>query len=90
LADFLKILLRKLIPPVFSLEISDGKVEKRQGNATSAFIQDCSEIAGDRNILSGWIWGVRDNGIIKLDFTGNIPENAKQKFRNVWGIHKFS
>lgn len=90
MADFLKILVRRLIPPVFSLEISAGKIERRQGKVTSAFIQDCSDIVRSRNIHSGWIWGIRDGSLIKLDFAGDIPENAKQKFLNVWGIHKFS
>lgn len=89
MADFLKILVRKLVPPVFSLEISAGRIELRQGKVTTAFIQDCSEIVQARNITTGWIWGIRDGQAIKLDFAGSISDNARQKFRNIWGIHKF-
>jgi len=85
--DLLKILLRRMSPPYFTIRIRDGEAILQSGKATPAFLHDCGLIVKRRGIRSGWIWGIRAGASIKLDFSGSISKGDRQRFRNVMGVH---
>ncbi|MBN2607576.1 MAG: DUF3634 family protein [Candidatus Fermentibacteraceae bacterium] len=87
LPDALRILLRMLFPPLFTIRINDGRVVLVHGTATPAFLEDCSRIAGKGGIRSGWIWGHGSGSGVRLEFSSGIGEGDRQRFRNTAGIH---
>ncbi len=85
--DLLKILLRRISPPFFTIRIRDGEAMLQNGKMTPAFLHDCGLIAKRSGIRSGWIWGIREGASIKLDFSGTIEDGDRQRFRNILGVH---
>jgi len=85
----IRILLRRLFPPLFSINIVDGHARAVKGTLTSAFLRDCTEIAEKNGISSGWIWGNAASGSVRLEFTSGISRENMQRFRNAAGIHGF-
>lgn len=87
LGDTLRILLRKLSPPLFTIRIKDGNAVLQSGTATPALVREFGLIVRDRGLRSGWVWGTGDGGKVRLEFTGNICDGDRQRFRNVAGVH---
>lgn len=87
MGNLIKVLMRKLFPPLFTLRLEDGKVIKEDGKVTAAFLSDFSRIACDSGIDSGWIWGHRAGSGVRLEFSSNISEGDRQRFRNTAGYH---
>jgi hypothetical protein len=87
LSDFLKVVLRKLSPPLFTVRITDHSAVLTGGQVTPALLRDFSEIARKSNIVSGWIWGLRTGNSIRLDFSSKISKGDRQRFRNIMAIH---
>jgi len=85
--DALKVLLRRLFPPLFTIRIHEGGIDLAHGGVTPAFLGDCSRIAGKSGIRSGWIWGHRSETGVRLEFSSGIGEGDRQRFRNTAGIH---
>ena len=85
--DFLKVLLRKLSSPLYTIRISNCRAVLTGGKASPAFLRDCDEIARSRKIQNGWIWGLRTGNGIGLDFSSKISNGDRQRFRNISGIH---
>jgi hypothetical protein len=86
--DILRRIAKKILPPSFTVEIRDGRAICIQGKVTSAFLDDCTEIAGDRHIVKGWIWGSREAGGARLEFSAGIGEGDRQRFRNAAGFNR--
>jgi hypothetical protein len=87
LPDALKVLLRKLFPPLFTIRIHECRAYPAHGGVTPAFLEDCSRIAGKSGIRSGWIWGHGSGSGVRLEFSSGIGEGDRQRFRNAAGIH---
>ncbi len=85
--DFVKVLLRKLSPPLYTIRITDRAAVLTGGRVTSALLRDWSEITRKNNIVSGWIWGLRTGNGVRLDFSSNISKDDRQRFRNTMAIH---
>ncbi|MCD4848955.1 MAG: DUF3634 family protein [Candidatus Aegiribacteria sp.] len=87
MSDLIKILLRRISPPLFTIRITDRAAVLTAGQVTPALLRDWSEIARKNNIVCGWIWGLRTGSCIRLDFSSNISKNDRQRFRNIMAIH---
>lgn len=87
MGDFFRILMRRLFPPLFSIRIEDGSARKVQGRVTGAFIDDCSRISRRSGIDSAWIWGHGTGTGVRLEFSSDVNEGDRQRFRNTAGIH---
>jgi len=86
--DLLKRLLRRLVPPLFTIRFGDGDASLVRGKASPGFIRDCREIARISGIDRGWIWGSSNGTSITLEFSGDIREGDRQRFRNIAGVHR--
>ncbi len=86
--SFLKILFRKLFPPLFTIRIKNGKAFLENGKLTSAFLGDCTDIARKNGISSGWIWGYTSPGGARMEFSSGINKGDRQRFRNAAGVHR--
>jgi hypothetical protein len=86
--NLLKLLYRKLSPPLFTIFVKNGSASLAGGSATPAFIRDCSELASASGIRKGWIWGTRRHGTVSLDFSSGISGKDRQRFRNIAGVHR--
>lgn len=76
--------LAKPSKTVFVIKINYLTVKIIKGNPAARFIADCEEIATIRKTIKGKIFGIRENGRIKLEFSRSITESERQTFRNVW------
>ncbi|OPL18389.1 MAG: hypothetical protein AVO35_05975 [Candidatus Aegiribacteria sp. MLS_C] len=87
MADILRVLARKVFPPLFTIRIREGRAERVQGKVTPAFLDDCSGISRRSGITSGWIWGHLSPSGVRLEFSSGIGEGDRQRFRNTAGVH---
>lgn len=87
MGDLIKILMRKIFPPFFSIRLKDGEVLTEHGKLAAPLLSDFSRIASDSGIDSGWIWGHRSGGGVRLEFSSDISEGDRQRFRNTAGYH---
>lgn len=76
--------LAKPSKTVFVIKINYLLVKLVKGHAPSRFVSECEEIAKIRKTIKGEIFGVRENGGTKLEFSRSISDAEKQIFRNVW------
>ena len=87
MTDVFRILLRRILPPLFTIRIRAGRAEVSGGKVTGAFLEDCGRIAGKSDIQDGWIWGHSDGSGVRLEFSSGIGQADRQRFRNTAGIH---
>jgi len=85
--EFLKILFRRLFPPLFTIRIKGYEAILMNGKLTSSFLGDCSDIARKNGISSGWIWGCGSPGGVRMEFSSEISKGNRQRFRNSAGVH---
>ena len=85
---FLKILFRKLFPPLFTIRFKNGEACLENGKLTPSFLGDCTEIALKNGVSSGWIWGHSSTGGIRMEFSPEISKMDRQRFRNAAGVHR--
>ncbi len=88
LRNTLRVLMRRLFPPMFTVRIEGGGTRAVQGTVTSAFLEDCQDIVRRRGIESGWIWGHRMERGVRLEFSSGIVPGDRQRFRNTAGVHR--
>ena len=69
---------------VFLLEIRPGRVDVRRGRPPPGFVSACEDVCRLYRLDRGTIRGVRSPGGTRLEFSRDIPERARQPFRNVW------
>lgn len=79
---------RVLHPSIFEVVLERGRARAVKGDVKGAFLNDCADAARFRGIERGRIFGVRSRGGIRLEFSKEIPTEARQAFRNVWGVHR--
>ncbi len=70
--------------PRFVVRLSDGEAQVRTGVVTPAFLQRLREMSADHGIQSGQVRGVSCGRRIRLEFSREIPEAARQQLRNWW------
>lgn len=80
--------MKWLFPPAFTIRISHGEARLKRGKLTSSFLKECSGIAGQSGLDSGWIWGCRQGNRISLEFSPGIGRRERQRFRNLAGMHE--
>lgn len=68
----------------FVIEIKYSIVKLLKGSVPGKFVSECKEVAKIRKTIKGKVFGIRENGGIKLEFSKSISEAEKQIFRNVW------
>jgi len=68
---------------VFAIKIRTGAVKVRKGKPPKRFIAECKQIIR-KKVVRGYIYGVREAGELRLEFTNSIPEPMAQRFRNVF------
>ncbi len=69
---------------LFVLRIRNGQAVLLRGKAPPGFVDACNDICRLYRIERGEIRGVRGAGTVQLRFSNDIPERARQPFRNVW------
>lgn len=69
---------------VFIIELRNRAARCQRGTPTPGFVQACTEVARLQRIDRGRITGVRTGAGIQLRFSNEIPDRARQAFRNVW------
>ena len=75
-------------PAVFEIRFKGGISNLSRGKATRAFIQECMEVCNREKLDSIRIYGVNSEYGVRLEFSSNTPESCRQRFRNIWEIHK--
>lgn len=79
--------LRRLAdPPLFTVQIRAGVATVTRGQAPRAFAADCATIAREFGIGDGWIEGHRGPHGPRLRFSPEIPAEAHQRLRNLFGL----
>ena len=80
---------KRLFKPVlFEVRIKDGKAELIRGKITQAFVKECGEICRQEDLEAIVVYGVNSDYGVRLEFSANTPVSTRQKFRNIWEIHK--
>jgi len=72
---------------VFVIRITNAKLHVAKGSVPEKFLGDCRNIVAESDITSASIKGVNNAGRICLRFSRQIPESARQQFRNTWSIY---
>jgi len=81
--------LRRLAnPPLFVITLSGGTAQLVQGVATEAWVADCAAIAAEFGIARGCVEGVRTWRGVELRFSPDVPAASRQRFRNVFALHR--
>ena len=79
--------LRRLAnPPRFAVQFHDGLASLAHGRAPAGFVDDCTAIAAEFGIRSGWLEARQGNHGPQLTFSPAIPAAAHQRLRNVFGL----
>lgn len=73
-----------LFRSIFVIDIIDGGAQVRRGTPPAGFVSACSDIARLYGIRSGYVECVGRGRHARLRFSRDIPERARQPFRNVW------
>ncbi len=68
----------------FVIEIVDGTAELRRGTPPGGFVTACNDVARLYEVRRGRIECVGSGVRARLRFSRDIPERARQPFRNVW------
>lgn len=71
-------------PPRFTIRIRDGKAEATQGKVMDRVVAECSNVARERGLSGGTIYGMRRGDGVSLVFSKDVPEPDRQRFRNTW------
>jgi hypothetical protein len=77
-----------LIPPVFVIDLRDGRASARSGEPPAGLIAEFSSTAHDLGLARGTVYVVRASHGLTLDFSSDIPESVHQRFRNVFGVYR--
>jgi hypothetical protein len=71
---------------VFVVRVRGGVPRTAQGKVTQAFLSFIAQLCREESVSSGEIRGVPRGRQIALWFSGSIPDGARQRLRNWWGI----
>jgi hypothetical protein len=74
-------------PRLFIVRIAAGEARSVKGTVTRSFLDQVGNVAAEQGIRKGTVAGVAQGGRIRLMFSRQFPEGARQRVRNWWGIH---
>ncbi len=69
---------------IYRIDFVDGQPRVRHGRPPFGFVSACGDIARLYGIRSGHVECLGQGRSARLRFSDNIPERARQPFRNVW------
>jgi hypothetical protein len=75
-------------PAIFEIEIQGGMLKVRRGEAPGGIVSEFADAARDFEIRRGTIRGVRAGHGVTLAFSGEIPAEAHQRFRNILALYR--
>src|SRR5262245_51838027 len=75
---------------VFMVRIADGEPRCVAGAVTPAFLARVREVAAAHGAKAGWVRGLARGARIRLAFSRQIPEPARQQVRNWWVVSGWS
>lgn len=88
LRDWRARLARHLGPPrEFTITFRDGDVEDVHGMVMDKVLNDFGRLAQEQHIAHGQVFGVRRGANVGLEFSDEIRDTDRQRFRNVWYFH---
>jgi hypothetical protein len=73
--------------PVFAVRIVAGQPAAVDGTVTSAFLVRLRELAAAHQLLEAEVAGFAHDGVIRLHFSRDVPDAARQQLRNWWAMH---
>ena len=74
--------------PLFIIRVKNSTAEHIHGDKHVKFLNDCKDIARDNQLTKGLIYAVKDSsGKKRIKTSGEIPQGAAQRLRNVWGFY---
>jgi hypothetical protein len=69
---------------LFKIMVQGQHAETIYGDPPKRFIDECKKAALFHKPKKGYIYGVKENGVIKIAFSKGFDKNKEQAFRNVW------
>jgi hypothetical protein len=69
---------------VFRVRVAAGRPEATEGTVTPAFLTRVREVAAANGVSRGVVSGFAHGEFIRLRFSAEIPEPARQQLRNWW------
>jgi expansin (peptidoglycan-binding protein) len=76
--------------PVFSVRVVDGKPQAVEGTVAPAFLARVRELAAKHDLSQGAIDGFVHGRFIRLRFSSQVPDEARQSLRNWWATFGWS
>jgi hypothetical protein len=73
--------------PIFTVTIAAGRPATVDGTVTPAFLTRVREMAAAHGVADAVIAGFEYDGVIRLHFSRDVPEAARQQMRNWWAMH---
>jgi hypothetical protein len=70
--------------PVFNIRVVDGAPQATEGTITPAFLQRVREVFAAHEISGGVVRGYAYGIVIRLRFSQEVTEPARQQLRNWW------
>lgn len=70
----------------FVVRISGGEARAIAGKVTPAFLARLNELAADHGINAGEVWATSVGTRLRLEFSRQFPEAARQQMRNWWVV----
>ncbi len=71
---------------VFVVRVSDGEPRAVAGTVTAALLNVVREVAAEHGVRAGEVRGLARGARIRLEFSRQFPEPARQRLRNWWGF----
>ena len=75
---------------VFVVRLEDGKAGAAEGTVTPAFLARVREVAATNGVSHGVVSGFAHGEFIRLRFSAEIPQPARQQLRNWWASSGWS
>ena len=69
---------------VWIIRVKHGDLKVVKGTVPPLFVADCRVLLQRAGIEEGQISGRQAGGYVTLDFSGGIPKQLHQRFRNLW------
>ena len=88
LGNLFKSLKMLFNPPEFIIKVKGGKAEIITGKLPKKFLDEVLELCQKNLIGYTKIYGINSKEGVRLQFSESIPENIRQRIRNLYGIYK--
>jgi len=88
LSELIRRIKRIFDPPLFIIQIKGEKAETIAGKVPKKFLDELIGLCKDNCIGYTRIYAINAKEGVRLQFTESIPENIRQRIRNLYGIYK--